>query len=355
VPQSSPIAKSLPLIVSDQPVHQRPSRLQLHVGIKRGAHRHAAPIKRIAAIKRGKLAAHILGEILSRIDLRTCRARNDVEVLGLGLRSFLRGQIAILGHTVEHPVPPLDGRLRASERVVIGRPLGQGRQIRCLRITQLVQRLVEVIECRRRHPIGIEPEKDLVKIELKDMVLGEGLLHLERQQRFLDLAVPGLRRGQKEILGHLLGDRRGTDQIARPPLHRLYDVVARRPENGRHVDPHMGVEILVLCRKECMQNERWHGFDRLEQPALACELGHQRAVRSVDPGGHRRLVVVENGVVRQFLVEHPDEIAHARKPGQAGKNTEAEHPAQQAYHDKPLTIRIPDARRTLPVTARSQG
>ncbi len=188
--------------------------MKLHLRVERSTHRHAAAVKRILAIKPGELPAYFLGEILGRIKLRSTGPRNDVEVFVLVGARFRQRDVAIFGHPIENPVPPLDCRLGPPERMIVRRSLGQRREIGRFGIGQLVKRLVEIVERGSGNPIGIEAEENLVEIKFEDFVLGERIFDPQRQQRFLDLAVPGLVRGQKEVLGDLLGNRRRADQIA---------------------------------------------------------------------------------------------------------------------------------------------
>ena len=73
-----------------------------------------------------------------------------------------------------------------------------------------MHRLVEIDQRGGGDAVGAEAEIDLVEIELEDLLLGIGALDLEREQRFLDLALERDLVGQKEVLGDLLGDGRGA-------------------------------------------------------------------------------------------------------------------------------------------------
>ena len=102
-------------------------------------------------------------------------------------------------------------------RVIPGRRLGQTGEERGLGDRQLVERLVEVVERRGGDAVGADAEIDLVEIELEDLVLGEGVLDAEREQRLLDLAAQRDLAAQEEVLGDLLGDGRSPDRPAIVP------------------------------------------------------------------------------------------------------------------------------------------
>jgi hypothetical protein len=92
-----------------------------------------ALVKRVIAVAVDHFAAHFLGEILGSEKIGSTAARNDVERLGLGLSAILCADIAVLDHTVDHPVAALNRALGVAERMIIVRRLWQGRKIGGLR------------------------------------------------------------------------------------------------------------------------------------------------------------------------------------------------------------------------------
>ena len=125
-----------------------------------------------------------------------------------------------------------------------------------------------------------------------------------REQRFLDLAAERDLVGQQEVLGDLLGDGGGT-------LRPAVGAVVLRVEHGgaRHagkVNAAMFVEILVLGGEEGVDHEFWNRLDRQIEPALPGVFAEQRAVRGMDAGHHRRLVILQLRIVGQVLGEMPD-------------------------------------------------
>ena len=68
------------------------------------------------------------------------------------------------------------------------------------------------------------------------------------------------------------------------------------------VDAVVRVEVLVLGRDEGFLHQGGNRRGRQVQAALVRIFGEHRAVAGVDAGHHRRLVVLELGVIRQILL-----------------------------------------------------
>ena len=69
----------------------------------------------------------------------------------------------------------------------------------------------------------------------------------------------------------------------------------------------MAVEILVLGRDEGLFDERRNRRARQIEPPLLGIFGEHGTIGGVNAGHHRRLVVLELGIVRQILLELPDQ------------------------------------------------
>jgi hypothetical protein len=92
------------------------------------------------------------------------------------------------------------------------------------------------------------------------------------------------------------------------------------------------VEILVFGRNEGLQQLRRDRLDRLEQPAFARVLGQQGAVSGVDAGGYRRLIVLEDRVVRELAVEIGKVNRGHRNCAQGAEHAKTEEPAKKSQH-----------------------
>ena len=301
-------APALLAIEGHQAVDQRPARQALQIGIERRPHRK--PAVDAAVANRGALgaaveailaeigdegAAHVLGEVVGRIDLRAEGADVDLERRGLGLLGLLPRDVADVGHLIDDPVAP-DGRLPgpAEGMIVVGR-LGQGRQVGGLLDAELAQLLAEIVERRGGHAVGADAEIDLVQVELEDPVLRIGALDADGEDRLLELALELLLARQQEVLGHLLGDGRGTLGAL---LAVVLQVVDHGAGNAGEVEAAVLVEALVLGGQEGGNHQLGHDVDRHEDAPLAGVLGHQAAVVGVDARHDRRLVLGKAVVVR---------------------------------------------------------
>ena len=194
----------------------------------------------------------------------------------------------------------------------LARRLRKRCKIRGFRNRQFVHRFVEIDQRRGGDAVGAEAEIDFIEIEFEDAVLGIGALDAHRQQGFLDLAGEGDLVGQKEVLGDLLGDRRGA-------LRALVGAEILRIRHGRarhagEVDAAVLVEILVLGREERVGDEFWHRLDRQIEAPLLGILAEQRAVGRMDARHHRRLVILKLRIVGQIPGEMPDPPATPATP-----------------------------------------
>jgi len=160
-------------------------------------------------------------------------------------------------------------------------------------------------------------------------VLAEDLLHAQGDQRLFDLALIGELAADEEILGDLLGDRRGADRAT--AVGGAHDVGDGRPEHGRGVDAGMAVEILVLRGEERVDHERRHLADRHEDALLRGVFGKQPAVAGMDAGDDRRLIIGELLVIRQIPAEIPKGERH-----DAGGDDANAHPDAEQEFDKEL-------------------
>jgi len=158
-------------------------------------------------------------------------------------------------------------------------------------------RFVEIIQRRGGDPVIAEAEVDLVQIQFEDPLLGIGGLDSHRKQDFPDFALDGAIRGQQEVLRHLLRDGRSALHMALP--------LGEHQGGAQHalgIETAVGVEILVLGGDERVLDQIRNRRRRQIETAFAGIFGQQAAVRGVDARHHRRLIVLELGVVGQILL-----------------------------------------------------
>jgi hypothetical protein len=185
----------------------------------------------------------------------------------------LRGLVLLGRDEVELAHPAQDvllARLRASgigDRVVARRGLRQSGEHRELGDAETLEWSSEIGLGGGREPVGALSEKDLVDVELEDLVLAQVVFDLECEQGLVELAAERLLLAEEEVACHLHGDRAG-------PLSRAA-VEEVRERGARHadvVDAAVLVEAFVLGGKNCLHHGLRHVLDRDERAPFLAEL-----------------------------------------------------------------------------------
>ena len=218
----------------------------------------------------------------------------------IGLVPF---DVAVGGHPLEDPVAAGHRRLGLPEGMIVVRAFREGCEIGGLSQAQLVHGLVEVAQRGRGDAVVAHAEIDLVEIELEDAVLAEGLLDPEGEQDLLDLAAVGLLARQQQVLGDLLGDRRGALRAARV----AGEVGEQGASDALWIDAAVLVEVPVFRRQEGGDDPLRHSRQRKVQPVLARVFGDDPAVGGMQARRHRGLVARELRVIRQVGGEMPEQ------------------------------------------------
>src|SRR5262249_26594257 len=125
--------------------------------------------------------------------------------------------------------------------------------------------------------VGAMPEVDLVQVHLENSILRIAALELDREERFLQLSLEALIRGEEQNLGELLGD--GAAALDDPsPAVVLYD----GPRDADGVDAPVRVEAAVFGGDDGVAKRLRDLSQGDEDPALDVELGDQLIVVVVD-------------------------------------------------------------------------
>ena len=323
--KTRPAPDAPPAVILLQLTAQSVGRDGLHLVVDGRAHGQTAgkelPLAEIFA----QLATDFVGEVIPRRQF----GLEALEITVLDRAQRLRHfgfidrfrDIAILFHLAQHEVPPRQQPVLATHRVVIRRRLGQrGEEGRLMR-GQLTQRLVEIRLACRRHAIGVLAEENLVQIELKNFLFAQGLFKARSKDDLLDFTLGPAVARQKEVLHHLLGDRRGPAHVAPARFDRIH----RRRTDAAQVIALMGVEVLVLCRDEGLFHQIRDGIGRGEKTAFLGEFVDQTALARVNPADRWRRVLRQRLVAGQISAIHPEhrpdgQSHHADAQGQGGKD-----------------------------------
>ena len=183
-----------------------------------------------------------------------------------------------LQHAPEHVVATHDRLLRIGDGVEPRRRLGQPRDHCELGERELRDRHPVVDLRRGPDPVGPLAEKDLVDVELEDLVLGELTLDLQREEDLVELADVGLLPAEKEIPGHLHGDG-----AAPRPLLPGTKQVQHGAGQALPVDPGVLEEPVILARENRLDQSLRNFVEAQRLAALLAELGEELALAGIDP------------------------------------------------------------------------
>ena len=159
------------------------------------------------------------------------------------------GDLAGFQHAAKYHVATGKGTLRRADRVQHGRRLGQTGDDGDLVQRQVLDLLAKVNLGGGTDPECPVAERDLVEIELQDLVLGEILLDAPGQEDLFYLAHQRLFIAQEEVAGDLLGD--GTGALA--------GLTGDGPDGGcandaDGVNPRVLIETGIFGRQYCIDH-----------------------------------------------------------------------------------------------------
>ena len=168
------------------------------------------------------------------------------------MRPCLRcSDVPRLAHGLQHLGATLKRRRRVVVRVVRRGQLGQAREQRRLRQRQVLRRLGEVRLCSGLDAVRVVAVEDGVEIRRQDLVFGEAILELDREDRLAQLPVEGVLLDDVNLRDQLLRQRRAA-------LHDVsgHDVLDDGAGNALRVDTPVLVEATVLDRDGALLHPR---------------------------------------------------------------------------------------------------
>ena len=135
--------------------------------------------------------------------------RNAVlERLGAGRLALLGADEVVLEHAVDDEPLALQSAIRIADGVVDRRCLGQAGQDGRFGHGDVLQRLAEVDLACRCEAVCALAQKDLVHVNLENLIFAQQAFHLEGQQHFVNLARVGFLGRQVEVARDLHRDGR---------------------------------------------------------------------------------------------------------------------------------------------------
>ena len=262
---------------------QRISCLCLHLGINGRAHRQAARKELAFAKVLRQLAADFISKIIT--GRQGGAETGEIPILHRAQRlldfNLINGvgDVAVFKHFPQHIVAPFLQPRLTSHRMEFPRRLGHRGQRRRLMGGQLTQGLVEIALRRCRHPVGVLPEKNLVEIKFKDLILVQRLLQTGGEDDLFDLARRLAVAGQQEVFHHLLGDRRRPAHVIPARAHRLNCGGG----NTTGIIAIVGIEILVLSRDKRLFHQIRNLRRRGEQAPFLGKLINHPPLARINP------------------------------------------------------------------------
>ncbi len=121
-------------------------------------------------------------------------------------------------------------------------------------------------------------EKDLIQIEIEDLILRQGPLHLKREQDLGELALEGLLGVEQEVAGHLHGD--GASALC---LRAGGGEAQQGAADADRIHPAVLEEAGILGREKGVDHQLRDVFVGDRAAALDAELRDQAAVAAEDP------------------------------------------------------------------------
>jgi hypothetical protein len=320
-------AVDLAALVIHDALAQGPVRGVLLVGLHRGEHVQAAGVGFVPVLGVDQLADRF-GDVLG-VDLGVVAAAADMQFLLLGGFRFSRRDEAVVRHPLDDVLLARPGPTGSADRVVGGRRLRQAGEHRRLGDGQVLHRLAEVRFRRRGETIGAVAQEDLVHVDLQDLVLGEHVLQLERQQYFVQLAREGLLGRQVDIAGHLHRDRRCT--LAFHPSQ----VGQRRPDQALVVDAAMRIEARVLDGQDGVHHHLGDVADRRQVAPLFAEFPHQHTLGGIDAQRQFWTVIRQIGDIGQVWVGNRKRDTYDGGNAEHGPEQQPAAPEEYAQQSAP--------------------
>ena len=257
--------------------------------------------------------------------------------LAFAVGGLLRRDEAFFGHPLQRVVAPARRGLRVDVRALADVALNDPGDERRLLELEVPGGLAEVQPRRRFDAVGAVPEVRGVAVQRQDLALGEALLQLDGDDRFLDLALPAGDAGagvhaaphvvglQEEHPRQLLGDGAGAGALL---VHHVLD---GGDDDARQAEADVLLEVLVLGRDDRLAEQGRDAVVVHDQPSLLGELADDVAVAGIDAGDRAGRVVVERRDLRQVPREREQDAAHR-----------AEHDRQQEQQEDGRLARDPD-------------
>ena len=312
-------------VIGQEPAPQCAIGRRLQRGIEARADREPALGRGLGPEALDHLPADLLAEPLAPSHQFCPTEGRGQDRLRLGRTRLLGRHGTVIGHAVDHPIPPGLGGVREFERVVVVRRLRERGQERGLRQGQVFESLVEIGLRRRRHAVCLQPEVDLIQVEFEHVLLAHGLIDPDGEDQLLHLAGDTDFVAQQHVLSNLLRDGGRADRAAAATI--LHQVHPPGAGDRERIDSTVAPEFLVLSRQERLLHHVRYGRNRHEDAPFRRQLGHKAAIPGIHPAHDARLIM-RQAIERRQVLGIPIICVPGERP--------AQQPAHQAHeYDEP--------------------
>ena len=190
------------------------------------------------------------------------------------------------------------GAAWVADGVVGRRRFGQASQHGCFGHRHVLQGLAEIHLRGRSKAVGALAQKNLVHVDLKDLLLGEHVFQLEGEQDFVDLAHVAFFSREVDVARHLHGDGGGALAFG------LSQVGQRGTHHADVVHPVVFKEAGVFDGQHGVGHDRRNLGDGQQVAAFFTKFAHQHAVGREHAQGQFGPVVGQIGDVGQVGEGH---------------------------------------------------
>src|SRR5581483_3765499 len=274
----------------------------------------------IAAIFRFQVTSDLLNEI--RRERIGIFLQVQLNRLAFQQRGLLSRNLSVFHHRVDHQIAASQRPIgMINGRVVSGRLRQPCQQRRFLQI-QLLRRFAEVVAGSCLKTISAMTEKNLVGVKREDLRLGKASLDLDRQHDFLDLAVKGAIRSQKQIARKLHGERGGALQLAARD-----EITIGGADHAPVVDSSMALKILVFHGSQGIAQNLWIVFVGRYHSTLQGKGPNDPAMIVIDIG-HRTGPIV-------FKLLYLRKVIRIDQQQSGGSADQGRHQDEQSKHNSP--------------------
>lgn len=235
-------------------------RLKMKFGIEGSEKRKEELVKRIEKVFMNDMEEKLLGEILGRKEIMGRSEGGEEKGMIIWVLRLGSSDIEIIGNEVDKKVEEIDGEIGMEEGMVIVRKIGKGRKIGNLRNGKLEKRIVEIGKWRNGNEIGKEKKENIVKVKIKNEIIGIWMINENRKDGLIDIEIIGMIGDKKEVIRKMLSDGGGEER--KEERKYIIKISEKRKRKEKEIEEMMIIKGIVLGGKERRIKEIRKGMNR---------------------------------------------------------------------------------------------